>query len=323
MAQLNNSPVFSVYFGVAHELQRHIDDWQDYLKNEKRFSGNTLAAYSRDLAIFTAFLTAYRSEEPDVRMLTDLNVTDFRAFLAERTAQSVSRTSLARELSTLRNFFKFLEREGVLANPAIGIIRTATPPRQLPHPISRRQALDLIRQAGCFQREKWLALRDRAFIVLLYGCGLRIGEALALDVKDRPKADMMVVLGKGNKERVVPVLPFVRETVDAYLAARPDGADKKTPLFIGARGERVNPGVMQREIRRLRQVVGLPETATPHALRHSFATHLLTDGGDLRTIQELLGHESLSTTQRYTGIDDSSMMDVYAHAHPHAKKQEI
>ena len=227
---------------------------------------------------------------------------------------------MARELSTLRNFFKYLERNAVLANPAIAVVRSPSLPRIMPHPITRDQALDLIAKAGSLQNEKWLALRDTAFVVLLYGCGLRIGEALALDVKDRPKADMMIVFGKGRKERPVPVLPFVRSAVDAYLAARPDGAPKESPLFVGARGERVNPGVMQRQMRRLRLVVGLPETATPHALRHSFATHLLNAGGDLRTIQELLGHESLSTTQRYTGIDATSMMDVYSRAHPHAKK---
>lgn len=162
--------------------------------------------------------------------------------------------------------------------------------------------------------------RDMAFVTLLYGCGLRIGEALSLDVKDRPGSDVMTILGKGQKERVVPVLPIVREMINAYLKERPDGAPDNSPLFIGARGERVNPGVMQRQMRKIRDMLGLPETATPHALRHSFATHLLCEGGDLRTIQELLGHASLSTTQRYTGLDADRMMEVYTHAHPRAKK---
>lgn len=320
MVHFNDNPSFCVYFCADGALSRQIDEWQTFLRSEKRFSGHTVAAYSRDLSAFLSFLNQYRAQTPDLTMLKELKVTDFRAFLSSRVAKEVSRTSLARELSTLRNFFKFLESRAVLTNPALAVVRSPSVPKSLPHPISRTQAFDLIKTAGCHQKENWLALRDRAFVVLLYGCGLRIGEALALDVKDRPKADMMVVFGKGRKERVVPVLPFVRDVIDAYLAARPDGAGKETPLFIGARGERVNAGVMQREIRNLRKEIGLPDTATPHALRHSFATHLLSEGGDLRTIQELLGHESLSTTQRYTGVDDSSMMNVYAHAHPHAKK---
>ena len=178
----------------------------------------------------------------------------------------------------------------------------------------------MIRTARKLEKVAWMGQRDVAFLTLLYGCGLRIGEALRLNVKDRPNAEMMTVFGKGSKERVVPVLPMVRATIDAYLKVRPDGAPAKSPLFIGLRGERVNPGVMQRQIRRIREELGLPESVTPHALRHSFATHLLLGGADLRTIQELLGHESLSTTQRYTGLDETKMMDVYSHAHPRANK---
>ena len=249
-----------------------------------------------------------------------MEVTDFRAYLAARTQEGIGRTSLARNMSTLRNFFKFLERNAVLSNPAIGVIHSPSSSKSLPKPLSREQAINVIKTAGELQEETWLKKRDMAFVTLLYGCGLRIGEAVSLDVADRPKSDMMTIVGKGRKERAVPVLPAVREMIDDYLKSRPDGAPAKSPLFIGARGERVNPGVMQRQMRKIRDMLGLPETATPHALRHSFATHLLSGGGDLRTIQELLGHSSLSTTQRYTGLDSDRMMDVYTHAHPRAKK---
>lgn len=210
----------------------------------------------------------------------------------------------------------------MLSNPAINVIHSPSVPKALPKPLTREQAFNVIRTAGELQEAAWLKKRDMAFVTLLYGCGLRIGEALSLDVKDRPASDVMTILGKGHKERVVPVLPVVREMINAYLKERPDGAPDNAPLFIGARGERVNPGVMQRQMRKIRDMLGLPETATPHALRHSFATHLLSGGSDLRTIQELLGHSSLSTTQRYTGLDADRMMEVYTHAHPRAKNKK-
>ena len=253
-------------------------------------------------------------------MLKKLEVTDFRAYLADRTHNGLTRTSIARNLSTLRNFYRFLERNAILSNASLSVIRSPSLPKALPHPLSKEQAFDMIRTARKLEKVAWMGQRDVAFLTLLYGCGLRIGEALRLDVKDRPNAEMMTVFGKGGKERVVPVLPMLRATIDAYLKVRPDGAPAKSPLFIGLRGERVNPGVMQRQIRRIREELGLPESVTPHALRHSFATHLLIGGADLRTIQELLGHESLSTTQRYTGLDETKMMDVYSHAHPRANK---
>ncbi len=319
MALVYEPEKIEVFFKADKRLLAAVEEWQRWLKTEKRASGNTVAAYARDLSSFFDFVEEYTNTRASFETLKNFEVRDFRAYLASRLQNGIGRASLARNLSTLRNFFKFLEKNALMSNPAISIIRAPSPPKSLPKPLSQEQALDVIKTAGELQTEPWLSKRDMAFVTLLYGCGLRISEALLLDVKDRPKSDMMKVLGKGQKERLVPVLPIVRSAIESYLRARPDGAPSKSPLFIGQRGDRVNPAVMQRQIRKIRDLLGLPETATPHALRHSFATHLLSQGGDLRTIQELLGHESLSTTQRYTGIDSDKMMDVYTSAHPRAK----
>lgn len=320
MAHLYEPENVEIDYAADGQLMTAIEEWQRWMKFERRCSGHTAAAYGRDLAAFLNFIQDYVGKTPNFSILQKMEVTDFRAYLASRTQEGIGRSSLARGMSTLRNFFKFLERNALLSNPAIGVIHSPASPKTLPKPLTREQAFNVIQTAGELQEEPWLKKRDVAFVILLYGCGLRIGEALSLDVRDRPKSDMMTVYGKGKKERVVPVLPLVRTAIEEYLKARPDGADANSPLFIGVRGERVNPGVMQRQIRRIRDIIGLPETVTPHALRHSFATHLLSGGSDLRTIQELLGHASLSTTQKYTGVDADRMMDVYAHAHPRAKK---
>lgn len=320
MAKLYEPQNVEINYIADGRLLTAIEEWQRWLKTERRCSGHTAAAYGRDLAFFLKFLQDYTAKTPSFDILGKMEVTDFRAYLAARTQEGIGRTSLARNMSTLRNFFNFLERNALLSNPAINVIHSPSIPKALPKPLTREQAFNVIRTAGELQEAAWLKKRDMAFVTLLYGCGLRIGEALSLDVKDRPASDVMTILGKGHKERVVPVLPVVREMINAYLKERPDGAPDNAPLFIGARGERVNPGVMQRQMRKIRDMLGLPETATPHALRHSFATHLLSGGSDLRTIQELLGHSSLSTTQRYTGLDADRMMEVYTHAHPRAKK---
>ncbi|MCQ2914349.1 MAG: tyrosine recombinase XerC [Alphaproteobacteria bacterium] len=280
----------------------------------------TVSSYGRDMAAFFKFLAAYKEKTPSCKILSKLEIIDFRAFLASRTKEGLDRVSLSRNLSAIRNFFKYLEHNNIISNPAISSIRSPGTGKSLPHPLTKEQAFDLIKTAQSLQKELWLSKRDVAFLTLLYGCGLRISEALSLDVKDKPKSDTMTVLGKGNKERVVPVLPIIKATIDDYLKERPDGAPLESPLFIGTQGDRVNPGVMQRQIRRIREILGLPDTVTPHALRHSFATHLLCGGADLRTIQELLGHESLSTTQRYTALDEAKMMQTFNASHPRAHK---
>ncbi len=270
--------------------------------------------------MFLAFIARHRAGPPSLADLSDLNLGDFRAYLAHRAADGLAAASRSRGLAAVRGFFRFLERRGLAANAAIRLVRTPKVARSLPRPLEVGDALAAVDAAGALVDEPWLAARDQALLLLLYGCGLRIGEALALDRRDAPEGDVLVVTGKGRKQRLVPVLPVVREAIAAYLAVCPYPLPAEAPLFLGARGARLDPAVAQRQVRRLRVALGLPETATPHALRHSFATHLLADGGDLRTIQELLGHASLSTTQRYTEVDASRIAAVHRRAHPRATR---
>ena len=299
-----------------------IFDWRSWIANERRASKHTLDAYSRDLAAFLDFLTDHLGGPPDLAALGALTAADFRSYLAHRMKQGLSHASSARAISTLRNFFRFLDRNGLAHNAAIAVMRTPKQPAPVPRPLSEDEALDVIVAAGDdagINRAPWICLRDTALFTLLYGCGLRIDEALKLNRRDSPTGDTMMVDGKGGKQRVVPVLPLVIESIAAYIEACPYNIPPDGPLFLGARGRRLNPGVVQREMRRLRVSLGLPDTATPHALRHSFATHLLGAGGDLRTIQELLGHASLSTTQRYTAVDSARLVKIYRDAHPRAR----
>lgn len=305
---------------LAADLSAAVADWQGWLKAERRASPHTVAAYGRDLSAFLTFLGPYRGGVPALADLADLRPADFRAWLAQRTTEGLSRPSIARALSTLRGFFKFLERTGRVENAALKTVRSPRLPKQVPRPLTETDALQTLSTAAELQDEPWLAARDVALFALLYGCGLRLGEALSLTVADCPQTDLLRVMGKGSKERMVPVLPVVRDALAAYLAQRPDGSPADSPLFIGARGKALNPGVVQRQMRRLRSLLGLGERATPHALRHSFATHLLANGGDLRTIQELLGHTTLATTQRYTQVDTRHLTAVYQTAHPRARK---
>lgn len=305
---------------LTPDLHQAIEAWRSWLKAEKRVSPHTLDAYQRDLAAFVGFLTGHLGEAPSLAAMLALTPADFRAYLGVRAADGLSRTSVARAMSTLRGFFRFLDRSGRGENAAIVSVRTPRPPRQVPRPLAEDEALEALATAAELQDEPWLAARDVALFALLYGCGLRLGEALELNIADSPQGDTMVITGKGRKQRLVPVLPVVREAIAAYTVLRPFEPKPDSPLFVGARGKRLNPGVVQRQMRRLRVLLGLGERATPHALRHSFATHLLAKGGDLRTIQELLGHSSLATTQRYTEIDAAQMTAIYDKAHPRARR---
>ena len=299
-------------------LSAAIAEWRNWLADEKRASPHTLAAYRRDLDHFLIFLSEHLGGPPGLSDLAALRPADFRSYLARRAAAGGARTSTARALSTLRGFFRRLERRDLVHNAAIDGVRTPKVPRSVPKPLSPAEARETLEGTGMLGGEPWVAKRDAALLTLLYGCGLRIGEALALDRRQAPIGDSMVVTGKGNKQRMVPVLSVVREGIASYLAACPHRLEADGPLFVGVRGKRLAAGVVQKRMRTLRALLGLAETATPHALRHSFATHLLANGGDLRTIQELLGHVSLSTTQRYTAVDDAKLMEVYRRSHPRA-----
>ncbi len=296
-----------------------IDEWRAWLRAEKRAAANTTAAYDRDLAAFLKFLSAHLGGPPSLADLGTLRTADFRSYLAHRANSGQARSSTARALSTLRGFFRRLQRQGLVDNPAITRVRTPKLPQAVPKPLSVSQARDVIGAAPPPGTQPWIAKRDTALLMLLYGCGLRIGEALGLNVADAPTGDSMVITGKGAKQRMVPVLPTVVQAVKAYRAACPFPLAPGDALFLGVRGKRLNPGVVQKAMRSLRASLGLPETATPHALRHSFATHLLESGGDLRTIQELLGHASLSTTQRYTAVDSTQLRATHRSAHPRAR----
>ena len=309
-----------IFFAAQPAVITAIEAWLSWHAHERRSSPHTLDSYSRDLSAFLTFMTNHLGFPPGLDDLSALKITDFRSYLARRAGDGLARSSTARALSTLRGFFKFLDRRGLAQNAAIGGLKTPKVPKSVPKALPQADALEAVEAVGVLSDEPWLANRDIAILTLLYGAGLRIGEALSLNRRDAPKEGSMVITGKGNKQRVVPILAVVADAIDDYVATCPYALKPDDPLFVGARGKRLNPGVVQRQMRRLRAILGLPETATPHALRHSFATHLLAGGGDLRTIQELLGHASLSTTQRYTDVDETRLSAVYNETHPRARR---
>jgi len=301
-------------------LAHPIEEWRRWLTHEKRASRHTVDAYSRDLSAFLAFLAVHLGGQPRLADLEGLAAADFRAWMARRASDGLSRSSTARAMSVLRGFFRWLEREGHGANHAIRAMRSPRRPHGIPKPLTVDDTALLLDSIDLLPGEPWETQRDVALFTLLYGCGLRISEALDLGRGEAPVGDSLTVTGKGNKQRMLPVLPVVRDAVQAYLKVCPWQPGGSGPLFLGVRGKRLNPGVAQKRLRELRLLLGLPDSVTPHALRHSFATHLLGGGGDLRTIQELLGHASLSTTQRYTAVDSDSLMATYRAAHPRADR---
>ena len=302
---------------AAPDVAAAARSWLDRLKNEKRASPHTLAAYARDADAFVSFLAEHIGGEPDLAALKALRPADFRAWLAKRaTSGKFERTSTARALSAVRSLFHHLDRSGLVHNAALGAVKAPKLPRSVPKPLTERETLDLLDNAELDASEPWIAKRNMAVLMLLYGCGLRIAEALSLTRANAPSADTMTIMGKGRKQRMVPVLPAVREAVAGYIASCPHALAPEAALFVGVRGGPLHPRIVQGLIQKLRPLLGLPETATPHALRHSFATHLLAGGGDLRTIQELLGHASLSTTQVYSHVDARRLRRVYDRAHP-------
>jgi integrase/recombinase XerC len=287
-----------------------------YLAGERRASPHTLRAYGDDLNRFLAFLAVHCGGPPDLAMLSGLKPADIRAFIAFRRGEGLGPQGLQRAQAAIRGFFRFLAREGLTENAAARAVKTPRIPRRLPRPLSEDAAARAIAEAG--KRDiPWLAARDAALLTLLYGAGLRISEALNLRRSEAPLGESLKILGKGRKERIVPLLPAVRQAVDAYLAEVPFAAGPTDALFLSRRGKAMSAREAQGLMQNLRSRLGLDERATPHALRHSFATHILAHGGDLRAVQELLGHASLSTTQGYTAIDTSRMMEAYAKAHPH------
>ena len=290
--------------------------WLDRLAHERRASRHTLDGYARDLGAFLKFLAGHLGEAADLAALAKLEPADFRAFLAARRAEGLAASSNARALSALRGFFAHLAREGLAENPHAAALRGPKLPKSVPKALT---AADAAAALDIDDDVPWIAARDKAVLSLLYGAGLRIDEALSLNADALPLGETLRVLGKGRKARDVPLLPEVRDAIAAYLRLRPPSTGNTAPLFVGVKGKRLRAEIVQKRLRALRLDLGLPDTATPHALRHSFATHLLGAGADLRAIQELLGHASLLTTQRYTAVDAERLLDIHAAAHPRAK----
>jgi integrase/recombinase XerC len=291
--------------------------WSSYLQHDRRRSAHTVRAYSATAHRFIQFLRHYRGEAVDGAALTGIIAADLRAFLADRRAGGLGPSSAARELSGVRAFLKYAaEQEGSAAQ----LPRTRAPkrPRTLPRPASPDDAVELAENAGEAASKPWIGARDLAILLLLYGAGLRVAEALSLTADVLPIGSTLKVIGKRSKTRIVPVVPTVREAIEDYARQCPYPLAKGAPLFLGARGGPLNPDLVRRAVAGARKRLGLPDTLTPHALRHSFATHLLARGADLRALQELLGHASLSSTQIYTAVDAARLLDVYRHAHPRA-----
>ena len=306
---------------AAPDLRTAIEDWQTWLRGERRAALNTRTAYLGDLTRFLEFLMGHLGGRPTLASLAELRPADFRAWLAAQAARGVSRSTSARGLSVVRGFYRWLAKAGLVDNPAVAALKTPRVPRPVPKALTVEEARDLLDSVPELARAPWIGKRDAAVIALLYGCGLRIGEALSLARREAPTPgqEALTVTGKGGKERAVPLLPAVVEAIRDYLEACPHALAPEGPLFVGVRGKALGPRHIQARMAELRVLLGLPETASPHALRHSFATHLLAGGGDLRAIQELLGHASLSTTQRYTDVDAAGLLAVYARAHPRAR----
>jgi integrase/recombinase XerC len=290
----------------------------NWMEQERHAAANTVEAYGHALAGFLGFLTRHLGGEPDLAALAGLRAADIRAWLAALSNEKLVASSRAQHLSALRSFFRYLSRRHGVEIAAVRLVSTARARPALPRALTIDQARDVTDHVSDVAEDPAIQARDIAFFSLLYGSGLRIAEALSLDVRDGTalKANLsLTVIGKGSKTRIVPVLPAVRAAIDSWLVLHPN-RQPDSPLFLGARGKRLDPAVAQKVLRTYRRLAGLPEHATPHALRHSFATHLLASGSDLRSIQDLLGHASLSTTQRYTAVDDTALLAVWRKTHP-------
>lgn len=291
--------------------------WLDGLAHERRASPHTLRAYSDDVERLLEFLADYHGSRVNLATLKALAPADIRAFLTARRKRGLGARGVQRAMAALRSFYRYLERENLADGAVLRVVRSPKLPRTLPRPVSEEDAARAIDEAG-ENEVPWIAARDAALVTLLYGTGLRISEALRLKRGDVPMGESLTVLGKGNKERAVPILDAVRDAVGAYAEIVPYTGAKSEPLFVSRRGGPMSPRDAQGLLQRLRGRLGLPSSATPHALRHSFATHLLKNGGDLRSVQELLGHASLSTTQKYTEVEGARVLAVYDAAHPRA-----
>ena len=298
---------------------RLLEDWLDQMRGVRGASPRTITAYRRDVSGYLGFLALHHGGPAGRRALAEVTTSDMRAWMARERGRGLSARSLARALSAVKSFYAWLADAHGIEAAAVTATRGPKQKARLPRPVDSDAARALIITVEAQSLEPWIAARDVAVVTLLYGCGLRISEALGLTWSDAPLPDTLRITGKGGRQRIVPVLPVARRAVETYRDLCPYDPGAAAPLFLGARGGPLNPRHVQKVMQAARMQLGLPATATPHALRHSFATHLLEAGGDLRTIQELLGHASLATTQIYTGVDQTRLMEVYERAHPRAR----
>ncbi len=311
-------PMQEFLISAKPDLQKARQDWLTALAKERRLSPETVEAYERDTRQFLQFMTGHNSGPPDLSDIASLRAADLRGFLAHRRSGGAGVRTVSRGLAGIRSLLRFLEKRGLANAAGATALRAPRQPKSLPKPLTAADARRVVSAGEQLAEEPWIAARNAAVLTLLYGSGLRISEALAVKAGEMPGAGVLRVTGKGGKTRLAPVLPLAQKAVAEYRRLCPYYLDPDGPLFRGARGGPLDPAIVQREMRKLRSALNLPDTATPHALRHSFATHLLGRGGDLRTIQELLGHASLSTTQIYTGVDTARLLEIYDSAHPRA-----
>jgi len=308
-------------FQADKEIDNILKQWFDFLRLEKRLSKNTVDSYIRDITYFFKFLFDYDSSLVTRKLLENLELREFRAWLSMRTKEGLTPSSTARAVSSIRNFFRYTEKNHDLHNAAIFALRTPKIGKSLPKAVSVEEAFAAVETVGVFARDEWVAKRDIALLTLIYGAGLRISEALDIkrkdmDLKRLDETDSIIITGKGKKDRVVPILPIIKKAIGEYIEKCPFEILPEMEIFLGKRGKKLNASIFQKSIRNVRKYLGLPDNVTPHAFRHSFATHLLGGGGDLRSIQELLGHADLSTTQRYTKVDTKRLLEKYKTAHP-------
>lgn len=304
-----------IKFEVDAELNAKITQWQDYLSAERMYSAHTIDAYLRDLSEFCNV-----HKNLNLEKFLALEVKDFRVYMSHQATRGLDKASIVRGLSSIKSFYHWLDQKFKLVNSAISVISGPKLPKHLPKSIEMDDAFDVIETSKTVANTSWQGLRDTAIFSLLYGCGLRISEALATNVGDISNDEFLRIKGKGGKERIVPLLPVIISNIDAYTNACPYNLRRGEALFLGARGERLLPRIIQRQLQKIRDILGLSDNLTPHALRHSFATHLLNNGTDLRSIQELLGHASLATTQKYTDVDLTTLTKIYDKAHPLEQK---
>lgn len=305
---------------ISEAARDALSDWLSGLKSLRGASEATVDAYRRDVTDYLAFMAEHHGGPQGLAALGDVRTADMRAWMARERSSGLGARSLARKLSAVKTFYRWLaEREGLEVTPVLSA-RAPKFQRSLPRPLAEDAAKAMIDTVGTWDTRPWVAARDAAVVTLLYGCGLRISEALSLTVDDLPLGETLRITGKGGKERIVPVIAPARRAVESYAEVVPFPLEAGTPLFRAIRGGPLSPRAVQQVVAQARMALGLPASATPHAMRHSFATHLLSAGGDLRSIQDLLGHASLSTTQVYTAVDTARLMEVYDAAHPRAKR---